>query len=215
MANFKTVGDPIRVLITEPVRLGASWLITPSSTTKFQPYYEADLCFAADHPQRKEVGDVVRAKLAEFSAPPKHLPTEAGEHYAEIMTAWAQKTSKDRVFDWAKPFTILHTKAKVEYPPRLMVAQNGKWAENANRQAFKQFFYGGVEVIADLSVVGYEAQGGVVQVYLNDIRSLNRGEAFPGMSGGQADRLTEVASKHLGEVRSENPAQGLSDEIPF
>jgi hypothetical protein len=214
---YKPVGEAVRVLVSEPVRLGSSWLITPSTTTKFTPYYEADLCFTADHPQRKAVGDAIRAVVAMFKVPPKHLPTQTGAEYAETMAAWAAAKSKDRKFDWALPFTILHCKAKIEQPPRLMVAQNGKWAENANRASFKPFFYGGVEVLADLSVIGYEAQGGVVQVYINDCRSLNRGEAFPGMASTAADRLSgdATASKHLGEVRAEDPSKGLDDEIPF
>lgn len=195
---------------------------------KGEPKYSANLVFPGDSEDLKGL-KTLAAKLARAKWPDKpfSLTTQEGVKIpqiifpftsGEILADTRKKKGKDDG-EYMRGKVVIAVRSK--YEPRLSYLQNGKIVEcegDMAKTAAKGKFYPGVEVLAQLNLVPYDAVGSNgkpgVTTYLNMVLSTGKGTR---LSGGQT--ASEAFKGYVGGMSAEDPtAPGagadMSDEIP-
>jgi hypothetical protein len=194
---------------------------------KGEPKYSANLVFPGDSEDLKNL-KALAAKLARAKWPDKpfFLTTQEGVKIPEIIFPF---TSGDKLADirkkkgkddgeYMRGRVIVAARSK--YEPRLSYIEGKRIVEcegEAAKLAAKGKFYPGVEVLAQLNLVPYEAVGSSgkpgVTAYLNMVLSTDKGARI---SGGQT--ASEAFKGYIGQHSAEDPtAPGagadMSDDI--
>lgn len=197
---------------------------------KGEAKYSANLNFDANSSDLKAIKELA-ARLARAKWPDKpffQTVQETGEKIPTVLFPFAsgdkladlrkQKGKDDGAFMRGKVIIA----ARSKYEPRLSYIENGKILEcegDMAKQASKGKFYPGVEVLAQLNLVPYDAvgQGGKpgVTAYLNMVLSTGKGARI---SGGQT--ASEAFKGYVGSVSADNPmgpgaSVDMSDDIPY
>lgn len=155
----------------------------------------------------KDQDGTVQKKLPTFV-----FPWSSGNELADN----AKARNKDREFSRGK----LVLTARSKFQPRLSAIVGGKLVEFEGdaAKAAKQYFYSGVEVLAQINFQAYDGVGETgadgVTAYLQQVLSTNKGKKLAG--GGPS--AAEVFSGYLGSISNVDPTAGVSDlddEIPF
>lgn len=220
--------------LTQPVVMSFPQLLEPKAFTengkaKGEPKFSANLNFPADSEDLKAI-KALAAKLARAKWPDKpfYVTTTDGQKIAEVLFPFAngdkladarQKKGKDDG-EYMRGKVVISARSK--YEPRLSYVENKKIIDcegDMAKQAAKGKFYPGVEVLAQLNLVPYDAVGSNgkpgVTAYLNMVLSTGKGARI---SGGQT--ASEAFKGYVGSVSAEDPtAPGagalLDDEIPY
>lgn len=216
MSEPKT--DGIYNLTSPAILLFAHALLEPKPFMKNgkaqgDPKFSTSMVFAADHPDVKGMKELV-AKLARNRWPDKPFselafPFSSGDKLADKR----KLKGKD---DGENLRGQLVLKSSSKYEPRLSYIENGRIIdlETATaKQMAKNKFYSGVEALAQLNFVPYDAIGenakGGVTAYLNMVLSTGKGKR---LSGGAS--ASEVFKGYVGGVSAEDPTGGESiDDI--
>lgn len=205
--------------LTSPVPLLFPNLLVPKAFMKNgkaqgEPKYSGTLEFEVGHPDLEGM-KALAGKLAKGRWPDKPFselafPFSSGDKAADKRKA----AGKDGEHSRGK--VLLKSSSK--YEPRLSVIVDGKIIDIDSemlKQAHKGKFYNGVEVLAQLNFVTYDAIGenakGGVTAYLNIVMSTGKGKR---LSGGAT--AAEVFKGYAGAVSTEDPTGGVADDqIPF
>ena len=191
--------------------------------------YGGSFVFEADNPDLKELKAravaLAKAKwpgrdiAADFKAKQFKFPWSSGDAIVAKRVAKLQAAGKqdDHKGDFQLGKVVLKSSSK--YAPRMAVIANGKIVDldDSNRALYKNQFYFGVKVLAQLNLVPYDKVGETgldgVTAYINLVLSTNKGER---LSGGAS--AAEVFKGYVGSVSAEDPTAGgdsLDEEIPF
>ncbi len=220
--------------LTQPVVMSFPQLLEPKAfiengKAKGEPKYSANLNFHADSADLAALKQLA-AKLARAKWPDKPfvLTTQEGIKIHQILfpftagdkLADARKEKGKDDGEYMRGKVIIAARSK--YEPRLSYLENGKIIDletEMAKQAAKGRFYPGVEVLAQLNLVPYDAVGSNgkpgVTAYLNMVLSTGKGARI---SGGQT--ASEAFKGYVGAVSAENPmgpgsSADMLDEIPY
>ena len=173
--------------------------------------FSANFIFDASSEDLKAM-KTLAAKLAKNKWPDKEFrdlcfPFASGDKAADDR---AKKGKDDG--EWTRGKVIVAARSK--YEPRLSYIHNGKIidleTEIAKHEA-KGKFYPGVEVLAQLNFVPYDAVGqntkGGVTVYLNMVCSTGKGKRLGGGS-----TASETFKGYVGSVSAEDPTEPWDDQ---
>jgi len=179
-----------------------------------KPKYSLNFCFPSDSSDLAAL-KALAVKLAKEKWPGVDIktlrfPFSSGDKLADK----AKAGGKDAEFYRGKAILV----SRSQYEPRLSGIENGKVVdyEGPARIAAKPKFYNGVEVLAQVNLVAYDAVGEDgkpgVTAYLNMVLTTNKGAK---LSGGAS--AAEVFKGYAGSVTTEDPTDDASDddEIPF
>lgn len=190
---------------------------------KGEPKYSANLVFPADSEDLKNL-KTLAASLARAKWPDKqfYLTTQEGIKIPQIIFPF---TSGDTLADirkkkgkddgeYMRGKVIIAARSK--YEPRLSYIEGKRIVEcegEVAKLAAKGKFYPGVEVLAQLNLVPYEAVGANgkpgVTAYLNMVLSTGKGARI---SGGQT--ASEAFKGYIGQHSAEDPtAPGVGQGI--
>ena len=212
-------------LMTKPARVIWVYAVDPRAANPrlgTEPRFETTFMFPEGHPDFKEIMSRLAAasrekfgKLDGIKFPLKRGDTVADEQAAR---------GNDRSF--LRGFSLLTAHANLEVktgpkkgqklsPPRLVVLQNGVYQNYGDdiagfpRAEARRFFYSGVMARGTFNFVPYDAQGGVVSVYLNEIMSLNVGDRIQtGIDNETKYGSAESHSEYIGHVTAVDPTVG-------
>lgn len=222
-------------LMTKPTRIIWVHAVDPrpaNAKLGTEPRFEVTFMFPEGDEDFKEIMRRMSA-VAQEGLPGRALstikfPLKRGSAVADAAVL---KGNADR--DFLRPFSLLtaHTNCEAKtgprkgqklLPPRLVVLNNGHYQGYGDevpgfpRAEARRFFYSGVLARGTFNFVAYEAQGGVVSVYLNELLSLNVGDRIQtGPDNEQKYGSAESHSEYIGKVSSVNPTAGLDDAISF
>lgn len=175
------------------------------------PKYSDNFEFEPEHPDLPKLKAtavaVARAKWPGVDISTLKMPFSDGSKLADK----AKAKGKDR--EWSRGKIVLTARSK--YPAQLVAIVNSamKEFEGASFPLAKPYFYNGVECLARVNFVAYDAvdddgKPGVT-CYLQMVCSLNKGTKH---SGGQS--AAEVFKGYVGIVSNEDPTSG-ADDIAF
>lgn len=208
--------------LTQPVVMSFPHVLEPKVFTengrpKGEPKYSASFNFPADSEDLKAL-KALAAKLAreKFPDKPFFVTTTEGVKIPQIFfpfssgdkLAEARKTKGKNDGEYMVGKVIMVARSK--YEPRLSYVEKGKIIDcegEMAKQAAKNKFYNGVEVLAQFNLVPYDAVGSTglpgVAVYLNMVLSTGKGAR---LSGGQS--ASEAFKGYVGSVSAEDPTGG-------
>ena len=205
--------------MTHPAPIVWNYLVTPKPERTdnkgrvFRAAYETTILLTPEHPDWQPLRGLMRAALPAGAA--EKFPVDLGDTIADE----AKAKNKDR--EWARGKIMLGVKSAVKkqdgsllMPPRLFVLLNGKYESfgvTNERILATPYFYSGVQAIGTFTINGYEGMGGGVNLYLNEVLSLNVGEriaggADPDEKYGDPSRFAHVT----GHVSAVDPTKGLA-----
>lgn len=180
---------------------------------KGEPKFGANLVFAADSDDLKAM-KTLAAKIARAKWPTRQFtdlkwPFSSGDKLADGRKA---KGKEDGEYQRGK--AVINAKSK--YRPKLGVIEGGRiidLTEDAQIAKYKEKFFFGAEVFAELNFVAYDGGSNPdgVTAYLNQILVTGKGTKIAG--GGSSP--SETFKSYLGAVSASDPTAGMSDEIPF
>lgn len=197
---------------THPVIMTFSDLLTPRAFKKNgkeqgDPKYSARLVIPADHPDldamKKLATKIARTRWPNKEFSELRFPFVSGDKIADKRKAKGKNDA-----EWMRGHVVMTAKSKIE--PRLAVVNNGRINDletEVAKQAAKNKFFNGVEVLVQLNFVGYdpideESKGGVTP-YLNMVISTNKGQR---RTGGASP--SKVFKNYRGGVSAEDPEAG-------
>lgn len=200
--------------LTSPAVLMFPNLLEPkpyveNGIAKGEPKFSATLVFTGDHPDLKGMKEKV-ALLARAQWPDKPFselcfPFRAGDKSADKRKAKGKDDAEH-----LRGQVVMKTSSKFE--PRLAYFEGGKIIDLETliaKQAAKNRFFNGAEVLATINFVAYEAKGesskGGVTAYLNVILATGKGNRLTG--GATA---SEVFKGYIGSVSAVDPTGGDS-----
>lgn len=168
-----------------------------------EPKFSANFVFPAASEDLKGMKQLA-AKLARAKWPDKqfselHFPFNSGDKLADKRKEKAGKEDGD----YMRGHVVINAKSK--YEPRLSYIEKGRIIDLENdvaKIAAKGKFYSGVQVLAQLNFVPYQAseQNIGITAYLNMVVSTCKGDR---LSGGQA--ASETFKGYVGSVSAEDP----------
>lgn len=195
---------------------------------KGEPKYSSTILFPPDHPDFTAMKQraLAVAKLrwpgrdiaADYKARELRMPWKTGD--SELDRFVKKLTNDGKTYDGSRDFLkgSVVLKATSKFQPRLSVIANGKIVdlEEGSFAAHKSKFYSGVEGLAQINLVTYNAidenaKDGVT-AYLNLVLTLGKGAK---RGGGTGPVASEVFKGYVGTSTEEDPTGGLDDEIPF
>lgn len=194
-----------------------------------EPKYDGRFVFDLDWPDLPTLGEkLVEAARnawpgAKFANPlnfprpapgsiadPLFMPVEWCLKSGTEIADKARRENKDREAFRGKLVLV----SRGQYAPGLSAVLNGRIKDfpmdGPERVASEPYFYGGVEVLAQLQFVGYQVGNNapVVTAYPNVIMSLNRGDRIASFSGGTAKSGAAVFGAHVGQYTAVDPMAG-------
>jgi len=147
------------------------------------------------------------------------FPFENGDKLADKAKTENEKSGhpnygKNKLREWSRGKAVLTARTTTELEIGLIANGSYRTFEGENRVLAKPYFYTGVQVVFEVLFKYYDAvdENGKpgVTCYLQKVTSLNKGKKLTAATSG-----AETFSHYVGIVSSENPAEGLEDEIPF
>lgn len=230
MSDAKTEG---LFQLTQPVVMSFPQLFEAKAfmengKAKGEPKYSCNLNFEASSTELEAIKKLA-AKLARAKWPDKpfSVTTTTGEKIQQIFFPFASgdklaDARKDKGKDdgaFMRGKVVISARSK--FAP-ILSYYDGKVIDlttDMAKDAAKGRFYSGVEVLAEINLVPYDAVGSNgkpgVAAYLNRIMSTGKGAAI---SGGKSS--AETFKGYAGSVSTDNPmapggAADMSDEIPY
>lgn len=187
---------------------------TENGKAKGDPKFSANLNILADSPDLAAM-KTLAAKLARAKWPDKAFfatVQETGEKIPQIIFPFSNgdklaDAAKEKKKDGEYMRGKVVISARSKYEPRLSYIDNGKIVDvenEAQRAIAKTKFFSGVELLAQLNFVPYDAVGQNgkpgVTAYLNMLLSTGKGTRI---GGGQT--ASEAFKGYVGTVSTDNP----------
>ena len=228
---------PVTFQFTSPVVLAHPNLFTPRKfrdergVESGEPKYDFRAVIRPDHPELQ----AFRAKLIEVAKatwpnavfsdplnppapgtqfPANYLPVEWCIRSGDKMADKAKMQNPPRDREAYRGYWVLTSRG--QYTPGLSVVLNGRVKDipmsGEERAAAEPYFYGGVEALIEVQLVGYQVGNNnpVITAYPNVILSLNRGEKIAAFSGGTARSGAATFSAHIGQFTQSDPTAGMA-----
>ena len=201
-----------KYVLTTEVPIIWAHVVTPkaeNATLGIPSRYEVTFVFTEDHPDFAAIKAALAAAMKDLKAAGRKVPIERGDKLADA----AQEKDRDRECLRGKLLVKAHLplmsrKKEALLPPRLYVAQDGKFISHSNRADYTSAFYNGVMVRGEITIIPFEGMGGGASIWVNELVSYNHGDRLNVGGGEDPQNKYGTPVEYVGHVSSKDPTAG-------
>jgi hypothetical protein len=207
------MANTIQHIIATPVPVIWANVVTPKPANDklgIPSRYEVTFVFNETDPEFLALKAAFSTALQGVKAEGRKVPIDRGDALADKAAA------KDRDRECLRGkflvkahLPLLSRKKEPLLPPRLYVVQDGKYVQHTDRAANVPFFYNGVLVKGEVTVIPFEGMGGGVSLWINELVSLNQGERLNVGAGDPAAKYGSAMTEYVGKLSDVKPGEDL------